>query len=352
MENLRLAFEKASKNKAHKKYVIDFELNLEEELIKLKRELETFTHKPRQLRKFNIRDPKSRTIHIANFRDRVVHHALINIIGPIFENIFIYDSFASRIDKGTLNAVKRFEKFFKEISRNGKLIYNAFNNTLVVGYALKADIRHYFDTVSNDVLIKIIKRKIKDENVIWLIKQILDNFYSEVPNTGMPLGNYTSQFFANVYLNELDYFVKHKLKAKYYIRYVDDFIILHANKKVLEDYKDKIGKYLTNLKLELHPDKSKIIPLRDGISFLGYRIFYYHKLLRKRNERKFMKKFNNYLDYYKDEIVEESEFVNLLRGWFGYSMWANTFKFRKDLINKVNKIRPLEKYKDKLRRYL
>ena len=222
----------------------------------------------------------------------------------------------------------------------------------ITGYVLKADIKHYFETVSHNILIKIIRRKIKDENIIWLIKQILNNFDSEIKGIGMPLGNYTSQFFANIYLNELDYFVKHELKAKYYIRYVDDFVILHKNKKVLEIYKDNINKYLTNLKLELHPDKSQITPLRNGISFLGYRVFYHYKLLRKRNERKFMKKFNNYLEYYKEEIVSEGEFVNLLRGWFGYSMWANTFKFRKELIKQVNKIRALEKYKDKFKRYM
>jgi len=353
LENLKLAFEKASKNKSHKKYVIEFELNLEEELNKLKQELETFTYKPKKLKKFIIRDPKTRKIHISAFRDRVVHHALINIIGPIFENIFIYDSFASRLNKGTLNAVLRFQNFMRKVSTNGKLVKNPFNNNLVEGYVLKADIKHYFETVSHKILIEIIRRKIRDEKVIWLINQILNNFDSEIPNVGMPLGNYTSQFFANVYLNCLDYFVKHKLKAKYYIRYVDDFVIVHKDKKVLEEYKDKIIKYLTNLELELHPDKSQIIPLRNGISFLGYRIFFHYILLRKRNERKFLKKFNNYLEYYKDEIVSEGEFVNLLRGWFGYSLWANTYKFRKSLINQVSKIKEFsERYKGKFKRYL
>ena len=119
----------------------------------------------------------------------------------------------------------------------------------------------------------------------------MGNFETGVKGKGMPLGNLTSQFFANVYLNELDYFVKHKLRAKYYLRYVDDFVILHYNKEILQEFQEKISKYLKNLKLELHPDKSKIIALRDGITLLGYRVFYHYKLLRKSNLRKFNKNF-------------------------------------------------------------
>ena len=121
LENLQLAFEKASKNKRNKKSVINFEANLENELNKLKQELESLTYKPKQLRKFVIRDPKTRKIHISDFRDRVIHHALINVIGFVFEKLFIFDSFASRIEKGTLAAVKRFEKFVRQVSRNGRL---------------------------------------------------------------------------------------------------------------------------------------------------------------------------------------------------------------------------------------
>ncbi|MEK6830542.1 MAG: hypothetical protein AABX77_00765, partial [Nanoarchaeota archaeon] len=188
LENLSLAFEKASKNKAHKKYIIEFELNLEEELNKLKQELESFTYKPRQLKKFIIRDPKTRKIHISAFRDRIIHHALINIIGPIFEKVFIYDSFASRLNKGTLNAVLRFQNFMKKVSTNGKLVKNPFNNNLVEGYVLKADIKHYFETISHELLIKMIRRKIKDENIMWIVKQILNNYDTEMQGNGMPLG--------------------------------------------------------------------------------------------------------------------------------------------------------------------
>ncbi|MEK6951448.1 MAG: reverse transcriptase/maturase family protein, partial [Nanoarchaeota archaeon] len=253
-------------------YVIEFSKNKTNNLLQLKNELETFTYKPSPLKRFIIRDPKTRTIHASAFRDRVVYHAVVNILEPIFEKIFIYDSYASRKNKGTHKAIIRFDEFKRKISKNGKLIKNAKNNNIVQGYVLKADITHYFQTVDHEILLSIIKEKIKDENIIWLIKQILNNFDTEIKGRGMPLGNLTSQFFANVYLNKLDYFVKHKLKAKYYIRYVDDFVILHHNKETLEEYKLSIDKFLReNLKLELHPDKSKIIPLKNGINFLGYR---------------------------------------------------------------------------------
>ena len=190
------------------------------------------------------------------------------------------------------------------------------------------------------MLLIIIKKKIADENVIWLIKQILKNFECELPGKGMPLGNYTSQFFANVYLNELDYFVKHRLKARYYIRYVDDFVILHRRKKLLEVYKGMIDEFLsTTLKLTLHPDKSQVIHLRDGLTFVGYRIFYYNKRLRKRNMRRFMKSFEERLKLYGDGVLPYKIFIEQLQGWFGYAQWANTYKFRKEILERINFIK-------------
>lgn len=191
--------------------------------------------------------------------------------------------------------------------------------------------------MDHETLLTILKRKIADEKVIWLTKQILDNFEYEMPSKGMPLGNYTSQFFANVYLNELDYFVKHRLKAKYYIRYVDDFVILHRRKKLLVVYKEMIDEFLkTELKLTLHPDKSQIVPLRDGLTFVGYRIFYYNKRLRKRNIRKFMKSFEERFKLYEEGVLPYKLFIEQLQGWFGYAQWANTHKFRKEILERID----------------
>jgi len=317
-------------------YVIEFSKNKTNNILQLKKELENFTYKPSPLKRFVIRDPKTRTIHASAFRDRVVYHAVCNIIDPIFENIFIYDSYASRKNKGTLKAIIRFDEFKRKISRNGKLIKSAKNNNIAQGYVLKADIKHYFQSVDHEILLGIIKEKIKDENVIWLIRQILNNFDEEIKGKGMPLGNLTSQFFANVYLNKFDYFVKYGLKAKYYIRYVDDFVILHNNREILCEYKEKINIYLKALKLELHPDKSKIVPLRNGITFLGYRIFYHYKLLKKNNIRKFKREFNKNLNLYKDGILTHNDLVNSVQGWFGYSIHADTYKFRKNITKELS----------------
>ena len=339
LENLEKAFQKAKERKSHKSCVIKFEENLNQELNNLKKELETFTYKPKPLKKFIIRDPKTRVIHASAFRDRVIHHALILIIAPIFEPTFIYDSYANQINKGTHKAVLRFDKFKRKVSQSGRLVSNNYNNkNLVRGFVFKADIKHYFDTVDHKILISIIKRNIKDKKVIWLIRQILNNFNTEIKGKGMPLGNLTSQFFANVYLNDLDYYIKHELKAKYYIRYVDDFVILHKDKKTLEEYKIKINGYIKNLKLELHPTKSKILPLRNGLTMLGYRIFYHHKLLRKSNIRKFEKRLASKLKPYKQELIIYEELLESLRGWFGYALWANTYAYRKNIMKRINSI--------------
>jgi len=217
-KNLELAFKKAKRNKSFMPYVVKFEENLENELKQLQKELKSQTYKPRKLKRFIIRDPKTRTIHASSFRDRIIYHALCNIIEPIFDKTFIHDSYASRLNKGIHRAVERFDKFKRKVSKNGRLVSNFYNKNNIIGYVLKADIKHYFDTVDHKILLNIIKRKIKDKKIILLIQKILNNFDTKIKGSGMPLGNLTSQFFANVYLNELDYFIKHKLKAKYYIR--------------------------------------------------------------------------------------------------------------------------------------
>ncbi len=334
-ENLFLAYRKARKGKSKKKSVLEFEKNLDYELRTLREELLSKTYMPKPLKRFIVRDPKTRTIHASAFRDRIVHHLIILVIRPIFERIFIYDSFASRIGKGTHSAIKRFDYFKRKASRNGKLVKNSRNNNSVEGYVLKADIKHYFDTVDHEILIDMIREKIKDEELIWLIRKVLENFDSSVVGRGIPLGNYTSQFFANIYLNKLDYFVKHILKAKYYIRYVDDFVIIHRNKKRLEYFRKEIELFLKKLKIELHSDKTNITPLQKGTQFLGYRIFYHHKLLIKRNLYKFRKNLNKKLGLLKEGIIDKNKILEDLQGWLGYAKWANNYKLRENLKEEI-----------------
>lgn len=317
LENLRLAFKKARRGKTKKWYLKEFESNLENELMKLKIELETQTYKPKPLKRFIIRDPKTRVIYASAFRDRVVHHAICNLIEPIFEKIFICDTYANRKKKGVHVALKRFDLFKRKVSENGKLVRNAKDNNMVVGYALKADIRHYFDTMDHEMLIKILRKRIKDEKVLRLVKVILDNHEMKIKGKGMPLGNLTSQFFANIYLSELDYFAKHILKVKYYIRYVDDFVILHRSKEKLLLYKWLINNFLKQkLKLELHPEKSKIIPLYDGVNLLGFRVFYHYKLPRKSNIINFERRLNQFL-YIDTQRENNKKFGRLV--WLYYA---------------------------------
>ncbi len=224
MKNLILAWKEARKGKTKKKYLIEFERDLANNLKLLHYELKHQYYKPKPLITFILRDPKTRKISKSDFRDRIIHHALVRIIEPIFDKRFIYDSCANRKGKGSLFALKRFELFKRKVT----------NNLKKEAYCFKADIKHYFQGIDHEILLNIIRRKIKDEKVIWLIERILDNNVSDnPPGKGMPLGNLTSQFFANVYLDELDWFVKHKLKAKHYIRYVDDFVLLNSDREQL-----------------------------------------------------------------------------------------------------------------------
>lgn len=337
LENLQLAFRKAKKGKSDKWYVQEFESKLNNELTKLRIELETQTYKPKPLKRFIVRDPKTRVIHASAFRDRVVHHAICNLIEPIFDKIFIFDSYANRKRKGVHSGLKRFDKFKRQTTYNGKLLNIAKDSNMTTGYALKADIKHYFNAIDLEVLMKIIGKKITDEKTLQLIKTILNNHNFKVQGKGMPLGNLTSQFFANVYLNELDYYIKHNLKVKYYIRYVDDFVILDDSKEKLHLYKWLIENFLKQrLKLELHPEKSKIIPLHNGVNLLGFKVFHHYKLPRKSNLRKFETKLN----LYTLASREREHIAKMFEGWFGYAVHGNTYKLRKKILKKVNYLNP------------
>ncbi|MFQ5621142.1 MAG: reverse transcriptase domain-containing protein [Candidatus Nanoarchaeia archaeon] len=325
-DNLELAYQNARKHKTNNPKIRKFDTHWQYNLAVLLWELKTKTYKPKPLQTFVLRDPKTRVISVANFRDRIVHHALINMLQPIFEPQFIYDSFANRVAKGTLAALDRFDYFKTKVMKS--LLARGDRPQ---GYVLKADIKQYFQTVDHEVLLDIISRQVKDANVIWLVRVILDNHKSDVPGMGMPLGNWTSQFFANVYLNELDQFVKHELRAKYYIRYVDDFVILHRSKKVLREYEKEIKDFLPKLKIELHPNKCKILPISQGISFLGFRVFPHHRIPRKRNIRKAQNRLKVLMNVYQLGHIDAWAILESWQGWSGYAMHGNTYNLRKKM---------------------
>ena len=320
-------------NKTQKPDVIEFEKNLKENLLLLRTELLLHSYKPKQLKTFVIRDPKTRKISKSDFRDRVVHHALCNIIEPHYERKFIFDSYANRKGKGTLKAIQRFDFFKRKSSKN---------NTRTC-FVLKADIRHYFETVDHQALLSIIKEKIKDGRILQLIKIILSNYVTKEKGKGMPLGNLTSQFFANVYLDKLDQFAKHKLKARYYIRYVDDFVMIHNNKDVLEDYKKQTDAFISGeLNLILHPDKSKIITIKKGVEFLGFRTFYHHRLLKQKNIKKFRRKLSQLKAEYDVKKIDYNCVYEFWQGWTAYAINASTYNLRQNMAVKFQNYFPNE----------
>lgn len=317
-ENLLLAFKKARARKSKKAYVQAFQENLPEELGRLQWELLTGTYTPRPLKTFTVRDPKTRQISASNFRDRIVHHAICNLLEPIYEPRFIEDTFANRKGKGTKGILNRFDQFRGKFQE---------------GFALKCDIRHYFDTVDQGILLEILGRRIKDVHMMRIIRIILENHKTQETGKGMPLGNLTSQFFANIYLAELDHFVKHSLRAKYYLRYVDDFVILGRNKAQLETWHQKISAFLKDeLRIELHKDKTKIVPLNSGVQLVGFRIFRHHKLLKKSNIRRIRIR----MARFREMPVSPEHMRRSFAGWQGYAQMADTYGLRQEIAQEVN----------------
>lgn len=191
------------------------------------------------------------------------------------------------------------------------------------------------------ILLGIIRHRVKDRDVLWLIKRILENHKTGngKAGTGMPIGNLTSQFFANVYLNELDYFVKHKLGAKYYIRYVDDFVILYLDRKVLRGWREEIDAFLReNMKIELHPEKTGIIPLENGITLLGFRVFPKYRLLKKSNARRIWGRLERFKEKCDAGEMSRKDVVRSLDGWLAYAKFANSYKLRKKVVAKFNRL--------------
>ena len=236
---------------------------------------------------FNISDPKPRNIHKASVRDRLLHHAIYRQLYPFFDKTFIADSYSCRVGKGTHRAMNRYRAFAYRVS---------VNHTRTV-HVLKCDIRKFFASVDQKILMNIIVRYIADADIVWLIGQVVRSFNSGTRGKGLPLGNLTSQLLVNVYMNEFDQFAKHKLKAKYYVRYADDFVFLSDDKKHLESLIPRISEFLeSRLALSLHHDKLLIKTLASGVDFLGWVQFPDHRVLRTTTKRKMLREVRNKSD--------------------------------------------------------
>ncbi len=290
LEDLFNAWKKFSKGKRSNPDVAKFELNLESNLFKIHEELLLKTWEPQPYIVFYIQDPKLRQIHKADVRDRVLYQAVYEKLNRVLDKTFIHDSYSSRDYKGTHKGVKRFEEFSRKATDN-------YNNS---AFVLKCDVKKFFDSIDHEILIKLIREKFPDSSFLELIIKIIDSFEIS-PGKGLPLGNVTSQIFANIYLNELDQFVKHILKAKYYIRYCDDFLIIESSREKLELYTRQLSNFLENyLLLNLHPQKVSIRKIIQGTDFLGYVSLPHYRVIRTSTKNRLLKRisFTNMASYW------------------------------------------------------
>lgn len=326
VSNLFCAWNEFKKGKSKREDIIKFEFNLEDNIFKLHEELLSKKYKHGEYTGFFVKDPKLRHIHKASVRDRILHQAIFRILYPIFDKHFIFDSYSSRIEKGTHRAMKRFKYFINKVSKNNAKTC----------WVLKCDVRKFFDSINHEILFNLIKKEIFCSETICLIKTIIDSF--NVPNTiyviadikkGIPLGNVISQLFSNIYLNELDQFIKHELKIKYYIRYCDDFIILNLDKGKLEQLITKIKEFLNNkLNLELHPQKIEIRKLKQGIDFLGYVVLSHYIVLRTKTKRRMFRKIKENKEKLDKEVISKETFDQSLQSYLAILGHCKGYKLK------------------------
>jgi len=307
LENLLISWQEFLKGKRKRKDVAEFSLCFMDNILELHSDLINKTYKHGLYHAFKINDPKPRDIHKATVRDRIVHHAIYRSLYSYFDKKFIFDSYSCRNKKGTHKALNRFRDLARKVSKN---------NTKTA-WVLKGDIRKFFANIDHQVLKDILCKYIGDENILWLLENIVASFPK-----GLPLGNVTSQLFINVYMNAFDQFVKRQLKVRFYIRYCDDFVVLHANKSYLENLIPKMSKFLSDeLKLSLHPDKVFIKRLSQGIDFLGWVHFCHYRVLRTATKRRMLRK------------LKENQSKETLASYLGMLKHGNTHKLIKRIKN-------------------
>ena len=325
LENLLLAWREFEIGKKNRKDVQEFSMKLMGNIFSLHNDLLNHTYNHGGYQAFRISDPKPRDIHKATVRDRLLHHAIYRVLYPFFNRTFISDSFSCRTAKGTHKAINRFREFSCKVSKN---------NTRTC-WILKCDIRKFFANIDHVILLDILEEYIPDKNILWLLKKVIESFHAK-PGVGLPLGNLTSQLFVNVYMNRFDQFAKHELKAKYYIRYADDFVFLLDNKKLLEEQIKFIRKFLfEELKLELHPDKVFIKTLFSGVDFLGMVNFSDHRILRTKTKRRMLKKLRIKHEELWNGSISEKTFNQSLQSYLGILKHCRGYKVQKEIGNLI-----------------
>jgi len=329
--NLLQAARQAQKGKRFRGNVLAFNYNLEIEILKLQKELQTKTYQSGAYCTFQIHEPKLRLISAAPYRDRVVHHALCSIITPIFERTFIHDTYANRTGYGTHRALQRFTDF----ARTSR-------------YVLQCDIRKYFPSIDREIMKTLIRRKIQCPDTLWLIDAIIDSSEEQqlnpdyyFPNDtlltplerkrGLPIGNLTSQWFANIYLSGFDHFVKEKLKVKKYLRYVDDFALFSDDRYFLKEAQIAIIEYLNTLRLRLHPIKTQIAATRIGVNFVGFRILPDRLRVRTANLRRARVRLRRQKNAYVAGEIDLITFKKSLSSWQAHLNHADTYQLQQKI---------------------
>jgi RNA-directed DNA polymerase len=331
-DNLYLAYRKARRGKRGRPPAATFEYNLEANLVQLWQELVQKTYTPGDYYSFYIHEPKRRLISAAPFRDRVVHHALCNVIEPIFEQSFIYDSYANRVGKGTHRALDRAQQFARRFR-----------------YVLQCDVRQFFPSIDQAILRGILAGKIADDDVLWLIDLILesgvgvlseeyemqwfpgDDLFAVHRPRGLPIGNLTSQFWANCYLNPFDHFVKRELHCAGYVRFVDDLLLFADYKQTLWAWRQAIVDRVADLRLTMHPGAHPR-PVTEGIPFLGFVIFPTHRRLKRRKVIHYRRRLEEMLRAYSDGTLPADQVAASILGWINHARYGDTWGLRRAVL--------------------
>ena len=370
-ENIYRQYLECRKNKRNTVNALTFEMNCEENLIDLKKELDTGSYYPSRSVCFMATKPKLREIFAADFRDRIVHHILVDYLEKIWEPKFIFDSYACRKRKGIHLGIKRLQGFLRKVTRNGSR----------GAFYLQLDIANFFMSIDKDILYALIADKVGDEAVLWLARTLIYHdctkdyvlkgdrgylkkiapqkslFYTK-GRKGLPIGNLTSQFFANVYLNELDQFVKHHLKCRHYLRYCDDFVMLSEERDTLLTWRAEVERFLADrLRLRLNKKRQSLQPVSNGINFLGYIVRRSYILVRKRvvnNLRSRLSEFEGKLikkhhpPYL--QVIYDSQVLERLRAtlasYFGHFQWADSYRLRMSLMKRYGFLKMFFTLKD------
>lgn len=312
-DNIYLAYRKARKGKGWQDTVKNFECNLDENIESIQKSLINKTYSTSSYTQKTIYEPKQRIIYKLPFNpDRIIQHAVMNIVEPIWDDLMIHDSYSCRAGKGIHAASKRTSEFIRKINP---------------GYCLKMDIRKFYPSIDHETMLDIVKQKIKCQDTIDLFEDVI---YSMPDGKNIPIGNYTSQWLGNLYMNEVDMFVKHNLHFKHYIRYCDDFIFLHKDKTYLHEIKNTVTDFI-NISLDMSLSKDDIFPISHGIDFLGYRHFPNYILVRKSTAKRVKKRLQHLPMRLSNEEITKDQYRSTIASTLGWLQWADSYNLRQDL---------------------